>query len=53
MDIAVKKNLFQTGGSDFHGSIGNGIELGHGGDGMTIPKSYLRNLHSNFNCIDT
>ncbi len=53
MDIAVKKNLFQTGGSDFHGSIGNGIELGRGGDGMTIPKSYLRILHSNFNCIDT
>ena len=53
MDIAIKKNLFQTGGSDFHGSMGNGIELGRGGDGITIPKSYLRNLHSNFNCIDT
>lgn len=53
MDIAVKKNLFQTGGSDFHGSIENGIDLGHGGDGMTIPESFLHNLHSNFNRIDT
>lgn len=53
MDIAVKKNLFQTGGSDFHGSIENGIDLGLGGDGMMIPESFLHNLHSNFNHIDT
>ena len=44
MDITAKKNLFQTGGSDFHGSTENGIKLSHGGDGMTIPESFLSNL---------
>lgn len=53
MDIAVKKNLFQTGGSDFHGPIESGSELGVGGDGMTIPESIFFNLRNNFNCIDT
>ncbi len=44
MDIAVKKNLFQTGGSDFHGPNESGIELGCGGDNMVIPESFLCNL---------
>lgn len=46
MDLAVKKNLFQTGRSDFHSSPESEIELGHGGDGMTIPESFLHNLRS-------
>lgn len=44
MDIAKKKNLSLTGGSDFHGSNDNGINLGIGGDNMTIPESFLSNL---------
>ncbi len=44
MDIAKKKNLSPTGGSDFHGPIESGIELGYGGDNMVIPESFLCNL---------
>lgn len=43
-DLAHRKHLLLTGGSDFHGPNGHGIVLGCGGDGMVIPESYLRNL---------
>ena len=44
MDIAERKNLFLTGGSDFHDLNENGIDLGCGGDNMVIPESFLCNL---------
>ncbi len=43
-DIAKVKNLSLTGGSDFHGPIGSGIELGFGHNHMVIPESFLSNL---------
>lgn len=52
MDIAKTKNLILTGGSDFHGPIGSGIELGCGGDGMMIPESFLSALLNHSHHID-
>ena len=43
-DIATKNNLAFTGGSDFHGSNDNGVDLGLGGENMMIPDSILANL---------
>ena len=43
-DIAIKNNLAFTGGSDFHGSNDNGVDLGMGGENMMIPDSILANL---------
>lgn len=53
MDIAKRKHLSITGGSDFHGPNEDGIELGCGGDNMGIPESFLCNLRSHFSHIDT
>lgn len=44
IDIAKRKHLSPTGGSDFHGPIESGIELGRGSDGMMIPENFLYNL---------
>ncbi|MBR2409282.1 MAG: PHP domain-containing protein [Lachnospiraceae bacterium] len=52
MDIAVKKNLFQTGGSDFHGPNESGIDLGFGGDNMVIPESFLSTLLNRSRHVD-
>ena len=43
-DIAIKNNLAFTGGSDFHSSNDNGVDLGMGGENMMIPDSILANL---------
>lgn len=43
-DIAIKNNLGFTGGSDFHGNHGNGVDLGLGGENMRIPEEFLANL---------
>lgn len=42
-NIAVKKHLAFTGGSDFHDN-NNGVDLGMGGENMMIPDSFLANL---------
>lgn len=44
MDIAKRKHLSLTGGSDFHGPNESGIELGCGGDNMVVPESILCSL---------
>lgn len=52
MDIAKRKKLSPTGGSDFHGPIDSEIELGFGSDNMVIPESFLLNLRNRFPHID-
>lgn len=44
MNLAKENNLALTGGSDFHGIIDDGIDLGVGGDEMLIPESFLTGL---------
>ncbi len=44
IDIAKRNNLSLTGGSDFHGPIGSGIELGFGNNHKMIPESFLSDL---------
>ena len=45
MQLAKKHGLKITGGSDFHGNDGDGIELGLGGDEMIIPAYFLTDLN--------
>ena len=41
IDLARKKNILVTGGSDFHGSFNQGVELGRGkGDLQVCPSVY-------------
>lgn len=44
MQLAKRHGLGLTGGSDFHGNDGDGIELGLGGDNMLIPENFLMEL---------
>lgn len=43
-NLANQHNLCMTGGSDFHGKSGDGIELGVGGDNMLIPENFLKGI---------
>lgn len=45
MDLAKLHDLKLTGGSDFHGKNDDAIDLGLGGENMSIPESFLDNLH--------
>jgi len=51
-DLADKKHLLLTGGSDFHGPNGRGIVLGYGGDSMVIPESFFFSLLNHSRHID-
>lgn len=45
MNLAKLHALKLTGGSDFHGKNDDGIDLGLGGENMSIPESFLKDLH--------
>jgi predicted metal-dependent phosphoesterase TrpH len=44
LEIAERLDLAVTGGSDFHGSLKPGVELGSGRGSLAIPRSVLDNL---------
>lgn len=45
MNLGKLHDLKLTGGSDFHGKNDDAIDLGLGGENMSIPESFLDNLH--------
>ena len=42
--LAIKHNLLITGGTDFHGAITPGIQMGFGKGGFHVPYSLYKNL---------
>ena len=42
MGLSKQYNLFKTGGSDFHGRMEDGVELGMGKDRMKIPYEFVK-----------
>ena len=41
-EIAVRRGVLRSGGSDFHGGIKPGLDLGTGYGGLCVPYSYLQ-----------
>ena len=48
-NIANQNHLLMTGGSDFHGTNTPNIDIGVGGDGVTIKESFLEELKNRQN----
>lgn len=50
-DIARKKKILVTGGSDFHGTFNEGVELGRGKDNIEVPYACFKALTDRVNAI--
>ena len=44
--LAIKHKLLVTGGSDYHGTYKNGIEIGYGRGNLKVPYELLEKLKS-------
>ncbi len=50
-DLAIKKSLIVTGGSDFHGSFNSGVDIGSGKGNLDIDVSVARALLSGIESV--